>query len=237
MPASFPTPTDIRTALLSDGWFRHCSASFQDALIAHSRCHRLSVGEHLFAQGMKDGDLYCVLSGSLCVQASNIEGEATVLTVLEPCHWFGELSLVDRLPRSHDAIADTAAVVLCVPRVKIEDWLSRHPIHWRDIARLAVGKLRMTHQVVGHELGRSLSERVARRLWHLAQGCSYDTKQPRHNLRLTQEQLARMLGTTRSGINKVLRDFEQQGLVRLHYGEIELLEPIALRERATVSLG
>ena len=234
MTASFPVPANPRAALLNDGWFRDCPASFQDALIAYARCHRLSAGEHLFVGGMKDGDLYCVLSGSLCVQASDIEGETPVLAMLEPCQWFGELSLVDHLPRSHDAIADTDAVVLCVPRTRIEDWLARHPAHWRDIARLAVGKLRMAHQVVGQEVGRPLAARVARRLCNLAHGCGFDTHQPRHHLRLTQEQLARMLGTTRSGVNKVLREFEQQGLVRLHYGEIELLQPSTLRERATV---
>jgi hypothetical protein len=80
MTASLPVPPDVRNTLLNDGWFRDCPAPFQDALIAYARCHRLAAGEHLFERGMKDGDLYCILSGSLCVQASDVEGETPVLT-------------------------------------------------------------------------------------------------------------------------------------------------------------
>lgn len=221
---------ELRTVLLCDDWFRSCPVALQDALIARARRHRLSAGEHLFVRGMKDGDLCCVLSGALYVETSDANGDLATLTVLENCHWFGELSLIDRSPRLLDAVADSDAVVLRVPRAQLEDWLAGHPAHWRDIARLVANKLRMAYQVVGSELGRPLSERVRRRLLHLAQGCGEGTRQPRRHLRLTQEQLARMLGTARPGVNKVLREFEQQGLIRLHYGEIELLEPAALKD-------
>jgi CRP/FNR family cyclic AMP-dependent transcriptional regulator len=63
--------------------------------------------------------------------------------VLEPCHWFGELALIDGLPRSHDAVADTDSLVWCVPQAPLEAWLEARPRHWREIAQLASGKLRL----------------------------------------------------------------------------------------------
>ncbi|HSW04014.1 Crp/Fnr family transcriptional regulator [Aquabacterium sp.] len=227
-------PAEIRSALLSDDWFRSCPPRLQDALIAHARERRLQAGEHLFMRGMPDADLYCVLAGSLCVQSVDLEGEGEipVLVVLEPYHWFGELSLIDRTPRSHDALAETEAAVLRVPRAALEMWLSTNPEHWRDIARLAAGKLRIAYRVMDVEMRRPLTERVARRLWLVAHGWGNRSNAPRHRIRLSQDQLARMLGTTRTGVNKALRELERQGLMRLHYGEIELLDLVALRRGA-----
>lgn len=219
----------LRGALLSDDWFRGCAPRLQDALIAHARHVRLQPGEHLFLRGTRDCDLYCVLSGSLCVQSAGDDGEMPVLVVLEPYHWLGELSFIDQVPRSHDAVADTEVTVLRVAHAGLQDWLAHHPAHWRDIARLASGKLRIAYRLMDEEMRRPLAERVGRRLWLVAHGWGYRTTAPQRRIRLSQDQLARMLGTSRSGINKVLREFEQHGLVRLHYGEIELLQPAALR--------
>lgn len=222
-------PLDTRTPLLSDDWFRGCPTALQDALIAHARRTRLAPGEHLFLRGTRDFDLYCVLSGSLCVQSAGVEGEMPVLVVLEPCHWFGELSFIDQIPRSHDAVADTEVTLLRVPHAGLQDWLARHPVHWRDIARLATGKLRIAYRLMDEEMRRPLAERVGQRLWLVAHGWGHRTTEPHRRIRLSQDQLARMLGTSRSGVNKVLRDLEQQGLIRLRYGEIELLRLAELR--------
>lgn len=230
-------PAEIRSALLSDDWFRSCPPRLQDALIVHARERRLMAGEYLFTRGMNDADLYCVLAGSLCVQSVDLEGEGEipVLVVLQPYHWLGELSLIDGTPRSHDALAETDVTVLRVPRAALEAWLAANPEQWRDIARLAAGKLRIAYRVMDVEMRRPLTERVARRLWLVAHGWGSRSNQPRHRIRLSQDQLARMLGTTRSSVNKALRELERQGTMRLHYGEIELLDLVALRHGAVVA--
>lgn len=230
-------PAEIRSALLSDDWFRSCPPRLQDALIVHARERRLQAGQYLFTRGMADADLYCVLAGSLCVQSVDLEGEGEipVLVVLQPYHWLGELSLIDGTPRSHDALAETDVTVLRVPRAALEAWLAANPEQWRDIARLAAGKLRIAYRVMDVEMRRPLTERVARRLWLVAHGWGSRSNQPRHRIPLSQDQLARMLGTTRSSVNKALRELERQGTMRLHYGEIELLDLAALRRGAVVA--
>ena len=58
---------------------------------------------------------------------------------------------------------------------------------------------------------------------------SFDGRQ-RPRLRLSQEQLARMLGTSRSSVNKSLRELEQFGAIALHYGAIEVKDmPLLLQ--------
>jgi CRP-like cAMP-binding protein len=220
---------DLRSVLCSEDWFGACPPALQDALLAHGRERRLAPGEHLFARGAPDGGLYCVLGGSLVVQSADEAGEMPVLVVLEPYHWFGELSFIDGLPRSHDAMADVPSIVWCVPRAPLATWLEHHPQHWRDIARLAAGKLRVVYQVVDEEMRRPMTQRMARRLWLAAMGWGWRPHAPRQRLKLSQEVLARMLGSSRSSVSKALRELEDAGAIRLGYGTMEVQDLALLR--------
>jgi CRP-like cAMP-binding protein len=216
------TMDELRRRMQTNDWFGASSPALQDALLAHGRERRLVAGEHLFTSGTPDGGLYCVLSGSISVQSVDAGFDAPMLLVLEPCHWFGELSLVDGLPRSHDAVADGASVVWCVPGTAMKDWLDGHPKHWREIAQLVSGKLRIAFQIFDQEIRSPMTERVARRLRLASLGWGWRNKAPRDSLKLSQDQLASMLGTSRSSVNKSLRELEKQGAIGLHYGAIEV---------------
>lgn len=135
---------------------------------------------------------------------------------------FGELMLIDGLPRTHDAVADCDSLVWCVPQAPLEAWLDAHPRHWREIARLASRKLRIAFQIFDQEIRSPMTERVARRLRLASLGWGWRSSDPRSSLRLSQEQLARMLGTSRSSVNKSLRELERSGAIGLHYGAIEV---------------
>jgi len=222
------TVEELRSRMQANDWFRACSAALQDALLAHGRERCLVSGEHLFSRDADDGGLYCVLGGSISVQSVGMDGDAPVLLVLEPCHWFGELALIDGLPRSHDAVADTDSLVWCVARAPLEAWLDAHPRHWREIAELASRKLRIAFQIFDQEIRSPMTERVARRLRLASLGWGWRSSEPRPRLRLSQEQLARMLGSSRSSVNKSLRELEQFGAIALHYGAIEVKDTTLL---------
>ena len=221
--------TTLRAAMLGDSWFRACNSALQDALLAHGRKRKLLPSQHLFAQGEPGGGLYCVMSGSLTVQSVDAEGQMPVLVVLTPYLWFGELSFTDGLPRSHDVVADIPSVVFCVPREPLLAWLEGHPQHWRDIALLAVGKLRIVYQVIDEEMRSPLTQRIARRLWLAFHGWGWRTDNPVQAVHWSQDQLARMLGNGRSSVNKSLRELEDSGAIQLRYGTIEVLDSALLR--------
>ena len=220
----------LRAAMQADTWFRNCDSAMQDALLVHGRRRSLLPGEHLFDQGDPGGGLFCVMSGSLTVQSVDAEGQMPVLVVLTPYHWFGELSFTDGQPRSHDAVADLPSVVFCVPREPLLAWLEGHPKHWRDIAMLAVGKLRIVYQVIDEEMRRPLTQRIARRLWLAFHGWGWRRDNPVRSVHWSQDQLARMLGNGRPSVNKSLRELEDSGAIRLRYGTIEVLDSALLRQ-------
>lgn len=220
--------TALRPALRQERWFCGCPSELQDALLIHARVRRLTSGETLYnREATSEHALYCVVEGALCIGSTDIQGLPSLLVYLEPYHWFGELPLIDNLPRTHDAIADGPTAVLCVPHSRLLGWLDSHPVHWRDVARLSANKLRVAYQVLG-EPG-PLPQRLARRLWLVAHGFGSRSAEPRLRLNLSQELMANMLGASRQSINTALRSLEQTGVIRQYYRGIEVLDLEALR--------
>ena len=217
-----PLHAGLQAALCSDDWFGACPGSFRAELLALARPRRLSDGESLFVRGGVADGLCCVTAGALRIGTLSNQGQLTVLAHLEPYQWFGEISIIDGLPRTHDAVADGDTQVLVVPRADLLALLERQPPLWRELARLACRKLRVTFSVLEELAQLPLEERVLRRLRLLAQG--YGSRDvPRQRIRLGQEALAQMLGVSRQSVNKALKSLEAQGVLRLHYSEIELL--------------
>jgi CRP/FNR family transcriptional regulator, cyclic AMP receptor protein len=223
--AHHPVPAALLAALQTDDWFAGCPIEFQQALREMGRLRRLAPGEPLFARGGEADGLCCVIAGALRVGAHDVDGQAAVLAYMEPYQWFGEISMIDDLPRTHDAVAEVASQVLVVPRASLQSWLEGSPVYWRDIARLACRKLRVSFVVLEELAQLPLEERVLRRLQLQALG--YGSRDmARRRVRVAQETLARMLGVSRQSVNRALKQLETRGALRLHYGEIELLDPV-----------
>lgn len=221
MSLSRPAPPALRGLLASEPWFGSCAPGLQQALVEAGRLHRLADGERLFARGQAAEGLCCVLAGALRVGSLDAEGEPALLGFLEPYQWFGEISMIDGLPRTHDASAEGETELLLVPRPSLIAWLEGHPAHWRDVARLACAKLRQAFEVLEDIQRLPLEQRLMKRLWLQARG--YGSRPARRRLRLPQDQLALMMGVSRQSVNKALQSLEAQGLIALRYGGIELL--------------
>jgi CRP-like cAMP-binding protein len=212
-----------KPTLLGSAWYASCPEDLQDALLQHGRLHNATAGSTVFELGATDHALYCVLSGQVQAYYPDPSGAMSMLITLQTSHWFGEMSFIDAEPRSHTAVAEQHALLLCVDRVALQPFLAQHPGCWHDIARLAVSKLRRVSQLNPVDAQLPARTRLLKQLWLVAHSHGLQDDAPQTRLQLSQDQLASALGITRQTANKVLRDLELQGLVKRHYGEVELL--------------
>ena len=160
-------------------------------------------------------------TGEVKILLGGSEGKEVVLALFGPGEFFGELALLDGEPRSADAVVTTAAELLILVR---EDFLR----FLRDMPGVAVNmlaslsrRLRRTDRLVHDAAFSDVRTRVARLLVELAEtrgkpGEGGIVIGPR----LTQGDLAGMVGATRESINKCLRYYSAQGLVRHERGRI-----------------
>jgi CRP-like cAMP-binding protein len=216
--------------LLATGrWFAGLPQPFREALVDLSELRALKPGERLFSRGDKPGGLFAVLDGRVQISAASASGREALLTLVEPPSWFGEISVIDGLPRTHDATAEVETLLLHAPLPKLQKLLDQEPRFWREMAALVSSKMRLAFLAMEEAALLPAAARVARRLVWIAEGYGEWRSRTSRVLNLKQDQLGNMLSLSRQTANQVLKELESRGLIRLTYGEIEILDLDGLR--------
>lgn len=91
--------------LQQNSWFSHLAEPFKQFILDHGKKLLIEKNAAVFnAQDQFDG-VYGVLDGSISLGYIDVNGNEAIAAIAEPIMWFGEISLIDKQPRSHDAIA------------------------------------------------------------------------------------------------------------------------------------
>jgi len=222
------------TRLRSGVWFGQLAPERAQALLAAGRLKRLAAGETLFLRGDAADGLFAVLDGSLRISGNTADGKEAILSIIDAPQWFGEIAVFDGLPRTHDAVAESATRLLHVPAHALDGLLQVDPLWWRDLGQLMALRARLV--LIGMEdLALHPAEvRLARRLLMLVQaGPQAQAGQMLHHLppvvlSIGQQQLGMMLSLSRQTVNQLLHGLQAQGIVQVAYGRIELRDMAGL---------
>lgn len=230
MPAQ--TPLAYGPLLRSGRWFQGLPTALEERLLQVAQLRRLVAGEVLFHRGDAFCGLYAVVEGSVRITGATTAGKEALLTLIEPPSWFGEIAVFDREPRTHDAIAEVDALLIRIAPEPLDQLLSAEPDLYRHLGLLMGAKLRLLFTMVEELALFPLEVRLVRRLLLMAGAYGEWQDRSRRVVEVRQEQLAAMLGASRQTINATLRQLAAAGLLKVAYGQIELLDGEALRARA-----
>ncbi|WP_204080210.1 Crp/Fnr family transcriptional regulator [Mycobacterium riyadhense] len=146
-----------------------------------------------------------------------------VVNILHPGDVDGDISLLLEMPMAYTARALTHATCLFLDRQAFERLLATHPaISRRWLSSVAQRVSTAQIRLIGM-LGRPLPAQVAQLLLDEAVDARVE---------LAQRTLAAMLGAQRPSINKILKEFEHDGLISVGYAVIEITDQDGLRARA-----
>lgn len=224
------------TLLENNIWFSQLHAHFKDFIIQHAKIIHVQKEQMVFHAGDVFDGIYAVLEGSIYLGYINIHGKEAVSAIVEPIMWFGEISLVDQQPRSHDAITLQKSVLLYLPSTAIIELLKQYPAFWFHIAQLTSQKLRYAFLELISMQTQSLQQRLAQRLLFILNGYGNHRHIENTCIHLSQEQLAQMLMTSRQTMNQELHHLEQLGMVRLGFKQIEIIDLAKLETLAKTTL-
>ncbi len=189
-------------------------------------------GEMVFQQGDPGEALYLIESGQVRIFVAGDEGQESSVNLFGPGDVFGELAVIDDLPRSASVTAMDMTVVHRLTRAAFRDHMRRAPQLALNFMRALSVRLRYSTQQMGNLALLDVPSRLARKLIELAEthGVS-DPQGTRLNLTLTQSDLASLIGTTRESINKALGTFKRRGFIHAPpQGPIIITDLEALRE-------
>ena len=185
---------------------------------------RFEDGAVVFRRGDPAHGFFGVRSGRIQVLGRGAGGKEFVLTVLAPGEWFGELSLFDDLPRTHDNIALGDCELWFVPTREFRGLLRDHPEYYAHFAELLSHRVRMLFGFLEDAVLLDLPTRLAKRILELAgdHGSEGEGQEIAVDLHLPQESLAAMVGARREAVGRHLKRFEREGWIRLSYGRLVL---------------
>jgi len=189
-------------------------------------------GEMIFHQGSFGSVLYIIVSGQVRIYTISEAGQELALTIFRDGDFLGELALLDGLPRSANAQAMRATTTLTLHRSAFLHTIEACPPIAAAVIEAMAARLRQTNVYAEQLSSLSAPRRVVRQLLGLAaQYGIAEGSETRIDLRLTQDDLASLSGTTRETVNRVLGLLRDQRLVRVERAQVSILN-VAQLERA-----
>lgn len=153
-------------------------------------------------QGSRGTSMYVVLVGRLKVYTLDAEGNQTILAFLNKGDFVGELALFDEEPRSASVVTMEKSRLLKLNRQMLLDFLHRHPDACMPIFRALTQRIRSIDEVVCNLTQKDVYGRLRRTLQNQAveEGGRLITP------RLTHQELADMVGSSREMISRILKE-------------------------------
>ena len=192
------------------------------------RDRRYERGDTIFRQGDPGTCLYLISSGVVKITRQHTDGREIILALLGVGDVFGELALLDGETRSADAIVQAASEVLVLDREPFLDYLDKHAkVAARLLATLS-RRLRHTDDLVQDAAFLEVRARLARLILSISEGKGGgpDRLPP---VRLTQGDLAALIGASRESVNRWLKVFAQKGAIRMEKGVLHIVDRESLR--------
>lgn len=162
-------------------------------------------GDVLFSEGDAPSHLFVVLTGRIAIANRSVDGRESVMALMIEGDLFGEMGLLDELPRSAEARALEPSRVLSIPYAPVVDIFDRDPKQLWGVVRMLSGRLRNTDEALADSVFLDVTGRTAKRLLELA-GDSDEFILP-----ITQEELAGLVGASRERVNKAIASFIRLG--------------------------
>jgi CRP/FNR family cyclic AMP-dependent transcriptional regulator len=192
-------------------------------------------GQVLFHMGDEGGSLHLIERGRVKVMIPSDSGEELILAILGAGDFLGELSLIDGKPRSATTLALENTETLCLHRKDLLALMRNRFDVVEKILEVLARRIRDTDMLLAERNFLDITSRLAKKILDL--GNTFGVREGgrvRIGVKVTQKDLASMIGSTRESINKQLKTLCNQGLVRIRDGTIEILNREGLVRKARI---
>ncbi len=183
-------------------------------LIAVAKRRIFRNGEVIFHREDPGQVLYVIKEGKVKISLISPEGQEISLVVFGKGECFGEFAILDGLPRSADAVALERVECYTLQRSDFHKAIMKNPKIAIQVLEVLSKRLRTTDQMIEDLIFLDVYGRVAKKLLELAD--THGSKVGngiRIDVRLTQQELASMVGASRESVNKVMGYFTDKDFI------------------------
>lgn len=170
--------------------------------------------------------LFVVLEGRIGIATSRHDDREAILAIMEPGDVFGEMSLLDHMPRTATARALESSLCLAVPYEPVRELFRLHPQALSAVVAMLVSRLRVADEQIADAAFLDIPGRTAKRLLEASRN------RDEFYLPVTQEELAAMVGASRERVNKAISAFQRLGWLEVDARTYRIVDRAALTQRA-----
>jgi CRP-like cAMP-binding protein len=206
--------------------------SEREALAAASKRRRFKRDEAIFDKDDAGESLFIIDEGSVRIYLPSPQGADLTLAMLGPGDFFGDMALLDGRPRSASAAALRETETVALDRADFTAVIRSRPEAAMAVLAAVAGRLRETNEMAGDLAFLDVGGRLAKKLLELA--AAHGVQRPGGillDLRLTQEELANMVGVTRESVNRNLALLRREGVIGGQGRRFVIRDAEALRRR------
>ena len=199
------------------------------ASISHHFFEKKAVrGYILVFEGDPADTLYFVLSGVVKVFKTSADGKEQILRIIRPGDSFNDVPVLSGGVNLASAAAMSVAILNGIKKKDLETVSKEHPQVALNIIKVLSQRVQEMIELVEDLSFRNVSGRVAKILLeHIGNGNG-----DRH--RLTQQEMAAMIGTAREMIGRSFRTLEDEGAIRIERNRIVITNQAILKKIAGI---
>lgn len=213
-------------------WVRLLSADELDRAVADLKVAEASPGDMVCRTGRPVTYWFGVIDGLLKMSTDNAQGQTMTYTGVPPGGWFGEGTALKRENYRYNIQALRKSRVAGL-HIDTFHWLLDHSIGFNRFVMNQINE-RLGQFIAAREIDRMNNPdvRVARSLAALFNPVLYPGVG--EVLRITQQELAYLVGLSRQRVNEALTTLAEQGSIRVEYGGLRVLDISALRSQVVL---
>lgn len=202
------------------------------AFLAHSRRRALPKFSAVFAQDEPSRSCYYLEKGLVRIYGVSSQGKEPIFFMRRAGEMFGLAEVLEAPLRRAGAQTLMASVLHEMDRRELEIFLDANPRVARKVICILGRRLRYLSDQVGGLIASDVGTRLAKLLLCLC-AKSFSSPATRHGpvvvpLKLTQEQMASMVGSCQQTVCQFLKKFQEEGLIHVKMKQITLLDPARL---------
>lgn len=195
--------------------FRGLSANQLSQISVHLYCRTYPPGVNIITAEQPGEVIYLVQIGTLKIHIEQANGADVILAILGEGDILGEMSLVDSAGRSASVVTLEECRLFWMAGRDFQECLKTYPSIAQNLVRILSRRVRLANELVQALATLDVHGRVARQLLAFADkyGAPGSNGEVLIPLRLTQGDLADLVGASRKRVNQVMVSFKNQGYI------------------------
>lgn len=178
----------------------------------HMRCKKFAAGSNIMTAEQTGEAVYFILHGTVKVHIEQADGSVVVISILGAGDIVGEMSLLDNSTRSASVVTIEESTLLWMDRGAFNDCLKTLPALTYNLARILTKRLRLANEQIQALATQEVESRIAYHILIFAE--QYGRVEANGDIlipiRLTQSDIASLVGASREHTNKVLVSYKER---------------------------